>query len=216
MRKIKRFLISILDFIFPSDIYNRAHKFAKLNKEKFNLKIDKIQDFAIPLAYKGEVKNCIIAYKYRNKPHFSEYFSKIMAEKIANQFKGVKFTAVVSIPTILEKKHDFDHAEYLAQKVATQICAPYIKNALIKTRKTEKQHFLTYKQRHENVKDLYIVNTKTQDKIRENVLLIDDIVTTGATISSAANELLKESANKIYVAAIAYTSFKQRNRKTKI
>jgi len=208
MRKIKRILTLIFDYLFPSDILNKAHKFAKFDDSQFALKIDGIEDFAIPFNYRDEIKDCILAYKYRDKPHYAEFFSRTIAGATANKFRDVKIDAVVSVPTILDDKQDFDHAGYLARKVATNILVPYIKHAMIKTRKTEKQHFLDYQQRLENVKDLYAANVKKQHKINGNILLIDDIITTGATVASAAEALRAAGANKVYVAATAYTNLK--------
>ncbi|MGE3769861.1 MAG: double zinc ribbon domain-containing protein [Bdellovibrionales bacterium] len=77
-------------------------------------------------------------------------------------------------------------------------------DALLRTRATPSQGGLDRKQRQKNVKDAFVLNTNYADAVRhKNIILIDDVVTTGATVNECAKVLLDANAARVDVLALA-------------
>ena len=82
----------------------------------------------------------------------------------------------------------------------------FVGDLLIRTKNTKSQNKLKKSARFKNTKGAFKVNDIYQKKIRDkNILLIDDIVTTEATINNCCLSLLKYTVGKIYVCSIAKT-----------
>lgn len=103
-----------------------------------------------------------------------------------------------------ERRRGFNHAELLARKAAETLgleCA----DLLVRTRNAPQQARLSREERLENLRGAFRVPDAEKEKLAgRNVLLIDDVFTTGATAKSCAEALRKAGAAKVYFAAYAY------------
>ena len=101
------------------------------------------------------------------------------------------------------RKRGYNQSELIAKQIAKNI--PNLKlesHILLKTKENKTQSSLNKKQRQENVKDVY--KLQNAEKIKEkNIILFDDIYTTGATVNECARVLKLGGANKIAVLTIA-------------
>jgi competence protein ComFC len=77
-----------------------------------------------------------------------------------------------------------------------------LSDILQRTRETKSQFGLKLKERKENVKDAFVLNTK-YSILNTNVFLVDDILTTGSTLLEAANILKRNGAKKVYGLTLA-------------
>lgn len=111
---------------------------------------------------------------------------------------------IVPIPLHLsrQKWRGFNQAEILAQELAYHLKIPVSNNVLVKTKATRPQAELTGKKRKENIKGVFkIINP---EKIKgKNILLVDDIYTTGTTMKRAAKILKENGAKEIIGLVIA-------------
>ncbi|MEQ1789587.1 MAG: ComF family protein [Rickettsiales bacterium] len=100
----------------------------------------------------------------------------------------------------------FNQSALLAQVVSRKTGLKYLPNGIKRTRHTTPQTGLTRKQREKNVKGAFIIPPRYAEKIKgRNILLIDDVITTGSTIEQCTKILLKAGAAQVNVLTLART-----------
>ena len=114
---------------------------------------------------------------------------------------------IISIPTSKEHvtKRGFNPSKIIAQKISELLQIPYKDSVLEKTKNTPPQKTLSRTKRLENVKHSMRLNRKYNNALHgKSVIVIDDIVTTGATLAEAKRELLKNGVRKVICVAMAH------------
>lgn len=117
-----------------------------------------------------------------------------------------KYDYIINVPMYVKKKkkRGYDQAELIADHLSNLIGIPLEKDNLIRTKNTLPQSKVSFEEREQNVKDVFSVLNK--DKIfGKNILLIDDIYTTGNTLNQCAKELKKAGAGEICYFTLAKT-----------
>ncbi len=156
------------------------------------------------------VKKAIILIKENEEKEvakkISEALHDYLMDEIAeeNELYGFEEPLVVPIPLfdkkILEK--GFNHSEVFAKEIANILNMEFSPKALKKIKETKDQHGLSREERTENLKNAFKAN---EDKVASrNILLIDDVTTTGVTLLEAEKELEKKKARRVLKIAIAY------------
>jgi ComF family protein len=149
------------------------------------------------LWYDGIAARIVRGYKYGDK----RYLSVFMADRMAQAAKGLGgFDAVCPVP-LHEKRRKtrgFDQAELLAKRVAESLGVPFVAGAK-RTRNTQTQTKLSKAQRRENMEGAFAPNAPLSGR----VLLIDDVLTTGATAAACAQALLQAGAGEVYILTFA-------------
>lgn len=160
----------------------------------------------------GVFKNCGLArkayysYKFAKKECYSYFFAEEMCNAVNKCYNDVKFDIICTVPQ--HKKHSYDHSGYITEKISQKLDVPFLKNLLICVKKSKSQHKSTIKERLSNVNNKY----KTTRRIDGmNVLLIDDIKTTGATLDECAKILLFAGAENVYCACALVTVIENEN-----
>ncbi len=154
----------------------------------------------IASAYKLEepaVSSLIYKLKSKGNKRVVRFLSGAMAEKFEREFAGIAFDFVTFVPTTPKKlrQKGFDHARLLAEKIANELKLPLI-SPPIKRRQKPAQKFLSRLARLLNADSAFKLCGKAT--LRGTALLIDDVVTTGATLSACAELLLRAGADKVY------------------
>ena len=153
--------------------------------------------------YQNKVKEIIHNFKFKNHRNASLILSNFLTIAIEKKFKNQKFDSITFVPCYYPDKK-YNHSEILAEKISENLGIP-LKKHLKKIRENKKQHRLSFSERQENVKGVYqCVEENLQNK---NILICDDIITTGATLSECAKELEKSGA-KVFCSTVAYTILK--------
>lgn len=188
-------------------------------KEKFeisNLYLNKIEDYSNDLnmnfnehayifEYNGIVREQIIKYKFWNKPYLGKVFSEFFVKnkKMCRFFK--KYDIIIPVPMTNKKvkKRGYNQSKIIAQIIARNIPNLSFKNnILIKYKDNQVQSKLSKEQRLKNVQNVYKLNN--QEKIKgKNILIFDDIYTTGSTCNECAKILKTANPNKIGIITIA-------------
>ena len=151
--------------------------------------------------YSGLLKSLIYNYKYEGIKEYSVPFANLLSDKLKNEYK--KFDIITSVPLHEEriKKRGFNQSELLGKSMAKNLKKQYVE-AFLRIKNTKPQFSLSSKEREENLKNAFILNQSINIK-NKNVLIVDDIFTTGTTLQEASKLLLDNKANEIYLAAIA-------------
>jgi competence protein ComFC len=161
------------------------------------------------IAYKGIVKKLIYNFKY--KPYLSDlkkslvelFYESIIQQEI---FQKVYKSSPILIPIPLSKKRlksrGYNHSELLAQGLSRSLNLKLV-NGLQRVRETKSQFGLTLKERKENIKNVFAVSANILVSKYPNILLVDDILTTGSTLLEAAKILKKNGAKKVYGLTLA-------------
>jgi ComF family protein len=151
--------------------------------------------------FDSPIQNGLHTMKYRGNIAFGES----LAMQIVDFVRSLHWPIEVLIPVPLGKKRleerGYNQVGLVARPLAYQLGWRYEPNALWKTRETRSQVGLTAVQRSANVQDAYQADTKIVRQ--QNILLMDDVATTGSTISACTQALLCAGAKEVYVLTIA-------------
>ena len=158
---------------------------------------------AAPLYYTGNVRRAMLAYKFNGKRAYAAGFAPLIAETVMEELSGeydIMTWAPISARRL--RKRGYDQARLLAEQTAEILDVP-VMSTLKKVRHTKANSSLTGREsRAANVSSAYEVTDP--EKVRgKRVLLVDDIVTTGATLSECARMLLMAGAEDVVCAAAA-------------
>lgn len=155
--------------------------------------------------YKNEIRNLILDYKFRDKSYLYELFAKIITknEKICGILEKYDIIIPVPIHKKRKKQRGYNQSELVARQISKNIANLQLENkAFIKIKNNKPQSTLNQKQRKQNVKNVYKLENKGKIE-NKNIVLFDDIYTTGNTANEIAKILKQNGANKILVLTIA-------------
>ncbi|MBI5463986.1 MAG: ComF family protein [Ignavibacteriales bacterium] len=119
---------------------------------------------------------------------------------------NILFDAVVPVPLHAAKHRErsYNQSERIAEGISRTVGVDVLRRALVRTRHTQSQTTLTHQQRKENMENAFTVGPKYISQINgKSVLLVDDVITTGATISECARALLVAGAANVIAGSAA-------------
>lgn len=152
------------------------------------------------------VQNMIHELKYRGNKKAGKYFGNLVGKSLLN---SNRFNIDVIIPLPLferkEKMRGYNQSEILCNGIAEIINKPVIKNNVIRKVFTETQTKKHRLERWKNVEGIFHV-TNPGELEGKKILLVDDVVTTGATLDSCGTELLKIKDATLYIATLAFAT----------
>lgn len=152
-----------------------------------------------PFVYDDYVRKSLLRFKSDGEKYLAKSFAHFIADRLI--LEEVEFDLIVPVPSHKKtiRKRGYNPAQALAEELSKIMNKP-TENVFVKTRKTKNQKYLDYSERQENLENSIILeNTEVvKDK---NILIIDDIITTGATIEACAKLLI--NSKNIYGCAVA-------------
>ena len=156
---------------------------------------------------KTPIQTLLKKLKYQGLQSFGLYAAKtIISElKTTDRFKNITKVIPVPLHSKKEKQRGYNQVDVFGQTLANFLNVPYQKDALIKVLNSKSQTKQTKEERHHSVKNLFATNPKHILE-NEHVLLIDDVLTTGATLISCCKAIEQLNNVKISIITIAYVS----------
>lgn len=153
--------------------------------------------------HKGNVQRAIYQFKYHNRRIYSRFFGKELLSRYGQAVKKWDITTIIPIPLSRKRRRirGFNQAELLARELGRGLGIPVDAKNLVRVRDTRPQKKMDAKERSLNLKRAFAWRGK--GRIFGNILLIDDIYTTGSTIDAAARVLKENGAGKIYFLTIS-------------
>lgn len=143
-------------------------------------------------------------YKYKNQRWFEPFFVRLFLDGLYRHDQGHGWDALVPLPLhrVRLRQRQFNQAEVLARALAHDTGANLLSDAVYRRHPTVTQTTLSRPERLKNVERAFIC--PDPDRVRgRRLLLIDDILTTGATTSSCARVLKKAGAESVQVFTLA-------------
>lgn len=150
------------------------------------------------------IQQIIHSLKYDKKYQIGIFLGKNLGEQFRTQFQDWNINLIVPIPLHHLKKAErgFNQSYYIAKGIASKIFLSVYSKGVKRIRFTQSQTTMTLKERELNVEGAFKVLKKEKVK-GKNILLVDDVMTTGATINECGKVLLEAGANKIYATSAA-------------
>ena len=165
---------------------------------------------AISLLYyteKGIVKNLIHSLKYRNRQEIGSFLGDWLGTQLAQEINSGAIDYVIPVPLHpkKQKKRGYNQVTFFGEQIAAHLDAKYLPNILIKKINTRSQ---TKKERENRWQDPSVLYDISEPAVlrRKNVLLVDDIITTGATIEACSEAIHSVEGVNISIASMAYVA----------
>ncbi len=154
--------------------------------------------------YKGIVRDSILQFKFHGKKTNACWYAEQLAKKIKMAFPDARFDIVTSVPLFKNRMRErgYNQSELIAMPLANFLHIPYAE-CLRRVEENRIQHFLGKKARAGNVRGAYLpFGLMASGKC---VLLIDDIITTGATLAECSSMLFLGGAKSVCCAVVAHS-----------
>jgi len=145
-------------------------------------------------------------FKYKGNKELGIYLGKMMGNQLAESNRFSFIDAIIPLPLFKskERKRGFNQANLLCEGTAEVLKKPVLKDVIVRTAHTESQTKKSRVERWQNMEGRFeLVNEAAiRDK---HILLVDDVVTTGATLEACGLELLKAENSKLSIATLCFS-----------
>ena len=203
---IKIALEALLDIIYPYDnkcIICGVEGFLGIcSKCESEIKRVHQQEEIMAYGYYGGVlKKLILNLKYHKSFIAGKVLADLLCQIIIEKKLSIDCICYVPISKDSLKKRGFNQCSVLAKNISSILDIPVI-DCLVKVKETKEQKLLGKEERMKNILDAFEIKNK-EKLFKKNILLIDDVYTTGATINECKKNIEKCNINKIYLLTIA-------------
>lgn len=149
------------------------------------------------------VHDSINDMKNGGRPEYATFYGNMMAERLGPLIKSFKPDALVPIPLHETKmrKRGYNQAQLLADVISERLSIPVRNDLLERTVKTKEQKKMTDLQRQNNLVGAFHI--RQNDVKLYNVVLVDDVYTTGSTLNEAAKTLREGGVQNVYFVTLA-------------
>lgn len=153
------------------------------------------------------VQHLIHQLKYKNNKEIGYYLGEIMGNSLlkSNRFSNLDY--LIPLPLFADKefKRGYNQAEIICQGMHLSTQIPVMLNNVVRKRPTETQTRKHRAERWENVDGSFTIKNPASLK-GKNVLLVDDVITTGATLEACGQVILQVPETRLNFAALAHAS----------
>lgn len=154
----------------------------------------------------GTLQTLVHHLKYDDMPSIGIELGQLVGAAIHPMIGEVPFAGVIPVPLhrVKERERGYNQSEFICKGIANVTGLKVFPHLLIRTRHTQTQTKLNAQERKENVAAAFALNSRCRSLVRGSpFLIVDDIITTGATIDECARVLKENGAQKVYAASVA-------------
>ena len=166
-------------------------------------KTEYCDSFTAPFLYDDIIREAMLNFKFNNKKNYCESFCYFMKEC------DICYCDIVVCVPSFRNKNRYNTADLLAKRMAKFLNVKYERRAIKKVKETKLQHECDFKNRLLNLNDSFIANEKLISG--KDILICDDIITSGSTIDEVAKACKKAGAKNVYAVAFAVSNGSFRN-----
>ena len=163
-----------------------------------------IDDAASAVRFECETREIINGYKFKNSIWLRDAFVDWIEAAARSRFDVAAIDAVIAIPTTLSHRinRGYNQSALLAESLAKRLDRCFLGRAVARTGHPKRQSSLSEEERAENVKGTFVVREPELVRGR-TILLVDDIMTTGSTLSECAKTLKDAGAWRVWSVTLA-------------
>jgi len=210
---------SLLNFVFPEEniclfckdfrveekfhICSSCQGFIEFVHREISSPIPYVEKAYYSVLYTRLIRENIHAFKFEGKSYLYKAFGDILLETIYEKGLHEKVDLIAFVPMDRMKKaqRGYNQCELMARYLSKKMDKPLLKDNIIKVKVTKEQNRLGLTERRTNLKDSFKA-VKVEDFKAKEILLIDDIITTGTTMKEISKVLINNGARKVYGLAI--------------
>jgi ComF family protein len=158
-------------------------------------------------SYDGALRELLHLFKYARMRPLAAPLAARMAEVLEREWGAGQFDALVAVPLARDRQRErgYNQAQLLALELERRCRLPVLDGALSRVRATAPQTGLTRAQRLENLRGAFAAGPRAAGLDARRILLIDDVMTTGATLSVCARVLSRAGAASVCALTVART-----------
>ena len=145
-------------------------------------------------------------FKYGSRELLVGPLASLVIEFAEREINFAQYDAIVPVPLhrVRQRERGFNQAEELARCLTERFSQLAVRNGLLRIRETPQQTRLSGVERRRNIKGAFAL-AQEMDCRRKTILLVDDVITTGATAEECARTLRRGGAKQVDVLAVART-----------
>ena len=153
------------------------------------------------------LQHLIHQLKYKNNTAIGFYMGQIMGKSLlaGNRFNNIDYLVPLPLYPDKEHKRGYNQAAVICNGMSDIMKVPVLTGNAVRQRFTETQTRKHRTERWENVEGSFVIKDPNALK-RKNILLVDDVITTGATIEACGSMLLQIEGVQLYIATLAHAA----------
>jgi ComF family protein len=166
-----------------------------------------IEDFYARYVFETDktLQHIIHALKYQKQFKLGTFLGEILSEGTKSRNWQIDLIVPIPIHHLKKAERGYNQSDYLAKGLSKGLNVPYSTKLIKRTRHTNSQTRLHIKERAINIADAFKVK-RSEEIENKNVLVVDDVSTTGATILECAKMIKSAGAKTIYACTVGTTS----------
>lgn len=155
-----------------------------------------------PYLYSGRIKELIHEFKFNNASYLFRALGELLVDYILS--KQIDFNCILPVPMTRKKwsNRGYNQSELLANYIGRKLEVEVCTDVLIKKKDSKDQHLLSLEDRRKNLEDCFKLQN-TRKLHNRDILLLDDIVTSGYTLKENINVIEKANINSLKGLVIA-------------
>lgn len=165
-----------------------------------------VSDFASAFIFHNDsvIQELIHSLKYDKQFLVGKFLGQQITNNLKDKILEWNASLIIPVPlhTLRKAERGFNQSEQIAKAIGKSFNIPLDTKSLKRSRFTKTQTKLTLVERKENMNKAFMLESNKNIK-GKTIILVDDVITTGATITECARVLLENGANKIYALSVA-------------
>ncbi len=151
------------------------------------------------------IQHLIHQLKYKSNTAIGTYMGALLGETLLKSRRFSAIDAIVPLPLYPDKEHKrgYNQAAIICNGISAIMNVPLLTGNVVRQRSTETQTLKHRAERWENVDQSFTVKNETE-LIGKHLLLVDDVVTTGATLEACGSMILRVAHAKLSIATLAH------------
>jgi len=153
-------------------------------------------------SYEGVLVRAILLLKFERMEPLGEWFSERLADLVRREALAADVVVPVPLHRERERERGYNQADLIAKPLARRLKLPHGAVLLVRTRPRPDKHILSLEERWESVRGAFATRAGSMvDNLR--FLLVDDVMTTGATLDACARVLREAGAKSVIALTVA-------------